>query len=571
MHTCKSIIMKSIKLKSFFLLCSTALLWVPLCAQTDKELLKKVATENQKAVDALVMYPSDTRRDILEVALYPDALIKIENIQSETAASFKRLVEFYSKETQESIWSLTRYPVLIQAIVKESGGSKKSMEQVLSHHPAEIRDKALTIGLNHFSTLQEIQMLTESTESAYRATIGAYPPTTQQALNNLLALPEVLSLLTESIRLTILAGDLYRKEPEWTLQKTDSLHLAVARRNAEELENWKKSLENNPQAKTEFAAAARAYAGEKDPVSDDLYANDDDDWSGAYEPDQPAQVVERHYYHYPYWFGYPWWYDYPRWRPYPWWWDWGFYYGPGRSVVVVNLPSYHFTNWYFYHPWHHDRWSHLSGHFVHHYHRHHDSGNSITTSVTVWRRRQGTIINDNWLMDNDKLPDRFREYGQFEAGRIKYNRDNPRTPLDQRDYLDRNANRYPELTKARSPRTILEEPVPKPRTQPPAREPYPNTQPFPNIRTPRTDKRPEKEDKKPRTNGRQPIEVLPGEQKPEVEPTRRPRIIQPDVNKGREHHENAAERVKTKERVTPREPLPKVQPPKKDNRSREKS
>jgi len=289
-------------------------------AQTDKELLAQMVEENQKAVDALVLYPAETRQDILEVALFPEALIKLENMQATTAAGFKKTMEPYAKETQEMLWELTRYPGLVRQLAWESGGSKTGIERVLAGYPEEIHDKALRAGLDYFSVLKQIDDLNEAAESAFQTIISAYPSKTKAALNRLLELPEVLSLLTENIRLTILAGDLYRREPAWILRQADSLNLVVARRNAQEVEDWKTSLEENPQAKEELMTAAQTYA-EENGYQD--YSYDDDLYDGDvyYEgqAERPVRIVERHYHHYPYWFGYPYWYDAPRWRPYPWW------------------------------------------------------------------------------------------------------------------------------------------------------------------------------------------------------------------------------------------------------------
>lgn len=528
-------------------------------AQTDKELLAKIVEENQKAVDALVLYPAETRQDILEVALYPEALIKLENMQATTGAAFKKAVEPYSKETQEMLWDITRYPGLIRQLVRESGGSKTGIEQVLTGYPEEIHDPAQRAGLGYFSALKQIDNLNQAAESAFETIISAYPVKTRTALHRLLELPEVLSLLTENIRLTILAGDLYRKEPVWILHQADSLNLVVVRRNAQELEDWEKSIEENPQAKEELMAAAQTYA-EENGYDDDLYDDDLYDGDVYYEgpAERPVRIVERHYHHYPYWFGYPHWYEVPRWRPYPWWWDWGFYYpGSVRTIVVIGLPSYHFTHWYFYHPWHHNRWSRLSDHFVRHYHRHHNSGGSITTGVMVWQKQHRSIINDDWLKDDGRRVDRFREFGKFEADRDKYNRSNPDKKLDEREYLDRNGSRYPELSKVKSLKTPVEQP--SPRTKLPAKDTRDKSdldlkktpdqdrqkQPVPDTRS--------KPDTKPKTKP---------DTKPVTPPTRAPRTVQPEVNKGREHHETTIEKQKTRQTAEPRrESAPKMTAP----------
>jgi hypothetical protein len=514
---------------------------VSMTAQTDKELLARAVEENQTAVEALVMYPPQTRTDILEAALYPEALIKIEGMQGRTSEAFKKALGPFPRETQEAVWDLSRYPGLVRQLVRESGGTRAGLEKVVKNHPEAIRDRAVQAGLDHFALLQQIDALDQAAESAFASTIRSYPPQTQAALRRLLDLPEVLSLLTENLRLTILAGDMYRKEPAWTLRQADSLNLVIARRQAQETEAWKKSLDEQPQAREELAAAAEAYAGENG-LDDDVYAQDDGD--DVYYDEPSPRVVEHHYYHYPYWFGYPYWYEQPYWRPYPWWWDWGFYYGPHRTIIVIGLPSYHFMHWYFYDPWHHERWHYLSDHFVRHHHRHHGSGGSITAGVEQWRRRHGSIITEGWLQDDGRRAERFREFGRLEAARAKYNRENPEKAVDERTYLERNAARYPETARVKPPRAVIEQPVPRPRTKAPAPEP-------------RVDEKPE-----PRMKPVQPPARKP-DVRPQEPPARPPRATQPDLNKGREHHETTVQKEKTRERAEPRPaPPPRVEAPK---------
>lgn len=556
---------------TYFKLASLLLLFTGagqlLQAQNEKALLAQVAEENQQAVDALVLYPAETRHDILEAALFPEALIKLEGMQSQTSASFRELVKGYPKETQDLFWDLARYPGLIRRLAVEAGPSRSNLETVVKDYPEAIREKALQAGLDYPILLRKINDLQSAAEAAFETTIREYPPQTQTALRHLIALPEVLTLLTDNIRLTILTGSLYRKEPDWLMRQADSLHRVVAQRNAAEVEDWKKSLEEDPTAKSEFAAAAKTYEaengdrGEAD-NGDDLY------YDGNRAPS--VTVVEHHSYHYPYWFGYPYWYDYPRWRPYPWWWDWGFYYGPNRVIVVVGLPSYHFTHWYFYHPWHHDRWHHLSGHFTRHYHHHRESGGSISTGVVVWQRRHGTIITENWLKDDGNLPTRFREFGKFEAGRTKFNRENPNNPLDEKTYLTRNAGRYPAMARVKPADDILEQPVPRPRTKAPVPEPDVRGQVPQPAREPRAKREPVEPTVQP-APGREKkpteptVKPAPGREKQPTEtvPERAPRrTTPPAVDQGREHHENVLEKSKAQRNAEPqRAPTPRVTPP----------
>ena len=196
-------------------------------AQTDKKFLAELVAEDQAAINALVLYPKDTRLAILEATLYPEALIKLESIQSNTATNFRELLEEYPKPTQEMIWDLTRYPDLIHQLALADEGSETAINEVLKDFPEVIHERARQVAINHYRKLIKIDELNRGAESAFEALLKEYPPNTQQALQQLITLPEVLTILTENIRLTILVGDLYRKEPAWLLYKADSISLEV--------------------------------------------------------------------------------------------------------------------------------------------------------------------------------------------------------------------------------------------------------------------------------------------------------------------------------------------------------
>ncbi len=408
-------------------------------SQTGGGLLSEIEDEEMEAINALVLYPEETRLAILEASQYPEALIKIESIQERSQKGFQALLEKYPQEAQETIWDLTRYPNLIERLANLPDASSKHINQVLQDYPEVIHERAEEAVRYHAYELREIHKLNLHAEAAFETLAQNYPYKTQQALRHLLALPEVLSIMSDNIKLTILIGDLYQQNPQWVLHKADSLNLQVARRQVEELQDWKASLENDPEAMEQLEASAEQFKDEYNYYYEDYYDQPFDDV--YYEEPEVREVHEYHYYHYPYWFGYPSWYYYPRWRMYPYWYDWGFYYGPGRTVIIVDLPSFYFTRWYFYHPYHHYRWSHLSAHFTQHYYTHRRHGSSITAGVTVWKN-ENPVVTDEWLRNDGQLKQRFREFGQFEADRASYNRRHPQEQVTQREFEDKNIQRY---------------------------------------------------------------------------------------------------------------------------------
>lgn len=523
--------------------CSTLLLFLlltPTNAQDDKQLLAELVAAEEEAINALVLYPEETRVAILEATLYPEVLIKIESIQSQTRAGFQDLLDRYPQETQEMIWDLTRYPDLIARLVEASQDNSRDREAIIADYPTVIHTRAKEAYHNYLTELEAIHALNTQASQAFEALLVEYPASTQAALRHLLPLPEVLSILTDNIRLAVLAGALYRRDPDWLLAQVDSLHLEVARQNAQELEAWKASLEEDPKAREELKASAEAFS-EEYAYDDDYYDYEQDDL--YYQERQRDRVAHDYYfYHYPYWFGYPHWYSYPRWRLYPYWYDWGFYIGPGRNLVVISLPSFYYTHWYFYYPNHHYRWSHLSAHFTRHYRAHPRLGSSITTGISVWQHRNRDVVTREWLQDDGNLSNRFREFGKFEKQRSNYNRSHPKAPLTQRQFIERNSRRYPQMAKkavrSQAATTTIER---QPKAQQPTK---PRTRTQPDLTQPR----------KPKTT------VFP----PKREKVQQPRTTYPSrIKEGTERHRSLSERSKATrtskvQPKNPRVPAPKT-------------
>ena len=424
-------------------------------AQTDLSLLGDLAEENKKSVEALVLYPPETRLAILQATKNPEILVKMQNIREKTSAAFRALIEDFPRTTQAVFYDLNRYPGLVESLVlqrNEPAAIRKSL-QVLNPDKAE---EAFGVVNRQMSTLIQINNLSQTTRRAFEGLIAGYPITAQQAFTHLLDLPEVIDLLNEDLRFTIMVGDVYRANPAWVIQKMDSLNLVVARAHAEELENWKSSIENDPEAKLELQSAANEYATENGYAVEAAEGNSVDDYAydDVYADSDPVnsrtdrQIVQHYYDPYPYWYSYPWWEPYPRWHPYPLWWDWGAYFRP-RGPIVIYLPSYHFMHWYFDRPQHHDRYNRLSTHFVRHYYGYRSSGTTISMGVRDWQERNRRIISNDFITPQKELSERLREFGRFEQGWRELNTKNPSRNITQEEFLDKNSQKYPQILRSR--------------------------------------------------------------------------------------------------------------------------
>lgn len=430
-------------MRTIFLLLFLALLAPTLLAQTDRALLRELAEENKKSVEALALYPADTRLAILESAKHPEILIKMKGLRDKTGAAFRTLIEDFPQAQQAVFYDLTRYPGLIKTL-STLRGDEAAQREALVVLPENQRETTLDLLNRHPNLVAKLAELSQTTDQAFEKLIIGYPAPAKQAFRSLSELPEVLDILNEDLRFTVLVGDLYQENPAWVLHQVDSLNLAVARTQAAAFDDWKTTLENDPEAQEELRSVAREYADEFDNSNeyDDLYA-------GPYNPDYV--MVERRYYERPYswWYGYPWWQPVPRWRPYPWWWDSGWYWEP-QGIVIVYMPSYHFMHWYFDRPYHHYQYNHLSTHFVNHYHGWRRSGTTITMGVGEWQDRNRNIISDDWVADKNKLPERLKEYGRFEEKRQEFNRKNPDKIQSPDEFLVKNPRKYPELERSKT-------------------------------------------------------------------------------------------------------------------------
>jgi hypothetical protein len=501
--------------------------------------------EEQDAIEALVLYPEATRLAILEVSLYPEAIIKLQRIQAKTSTAFGTLVSPLPRETQEMIWDLARYPGLIHQLSSVVKRTDATLPAMLEQYPEDIHARAKEAAFYHAQLLDQADAIEQEAAYAFQQVLKDYPEKTQTYLRELLELPEVLDLLANNISMTILVGSRYHELPDQMLHQLDSLNLVVAREHASELESWKKEVEANPDVAQELKRAAQTYAEEYQ--FDDAYYDYDDLY---YDTDNRPEVAVHHYYHYPYWLGYPAWYDYPCWRPYPLSPEWGFLAWTNSTIVIVRLPSYHFVNWYFNQSSHHIWWPHLSGHFVRHYYYHPRHHSGIVMGVSAWRERNREVISDRWIKEASENPRRFQEYGEFEHNLMRHNQRRPETALSPGEFLDRNPRAYPSLERTKvaqakiNPAVRRSEPAPAVE-QTPKR---PSTQPKPEVKYENTPR--------------------PTERVPRAEP-----ILVPPPSKATDRHRTSwerppAQRIKPIPKATPRiERRPSPQPPKPKVRS----
>jgi len=501
-------------------------------SQDEKRLLTALYEEDREALDALVMYPEDVREAILLVSEKPEVLVRMDGLQNLTASEFRTLLEGYSREKQEQFYDLVRFPELIVALVDHGRLTRQEIRDMSIEYPEETQKAALSLGRDDFGTLIQIRQLQKEFRYALAQIKSDYDVPVQESIDKLIGLPEVLDLLTENYRMTLLIGSLHQKDHDWVHQQLDSIGLEQARQNAKELEDWKEALEADPEALQELEASAESFA-ETQGYSQDQYRRE-----------RQETVVVHHYHPYSYWFGYPHWYQYPWWYSYPYWHHWGFYYGHGGRIVVYGMPSWHYLSWHWHYPQHWHYYPHFSNCLVTHYQRHRHSSRSLSSTTRTWVNRNQKALGRDFVTRDEGRIKRIQEHALFEMDYRSYADKKQDKSITRADYLNKNVRKYPDLnqtermtpapTNPRTDRPVNIKPTPQPRIKPAPKR----VKPAPIKRAPIYT--PPKPAVKPKTlPPRRNIRINPN-------PTNRQRI-----NQGNQRHQQRWQPPKIQNRTTP--------------------
>lgn len=379
---------------------------ISLFGQSEKDMLKALMDEDRSVVETIVLYPEDIRNNIFEVSLHPEILVRLSGMQENSKEYFKNLVASYSQQQQAQFYELTRYHGLTRDLAEGGQKSKSEINVILTNYPEDIHDTALDLGRKEYETLSQIYHYNKFIKNSFDDLMKRYEPKTQRAVQALIKTPEILTLMADNIDLTILVGDVYKNDPAWIQEKAKTLQLEVANRQAEELEDYKKQLEEDPEAYEEMLNAA------------DLYAKDNN-VSTQQQPETTVKVT----YSYNYWYGYPYWYTYPFWRPVPYYYHTGFYISPAGAVIIIGLPSFHYVHWHFtYYPHMH---VHLHGHYHRHYRRHPHSHGGFHAAVDI-------NVNKNVNIRAKRNPDRPNRPSKRQTTTSRSKMSNKK--LDNRDF-----------------------------------------------------------------------------------------------------------------------------------------
>jgi hypothetical protein len=418
--------------------------------------------EDSSAIDALVLYPDSVRLDIFKACEYPAVIVNVASIQKNSSATFAEMVSGYTKEEQEDIWNMSRYPGLITELAHANGTSDNTLNAIAANYPEDIRATAVKYGKSDQALLIRIDSLQTSTNTQFNQSISYYPADVQATFQRLLQYPEVLNLLNDHLSLTVRVGDHYKRDPQYVIHKADSNAAAQAKESTQEVEDWKQNINSDTAAQNELKSAANAYA--------------DSNGYTTSQVDAPRDTTDVNNYNcqpYSYWFGYPTWYPYAYWYPYPYWYDWGFYYGPYGNLVVFGMPSFYFTNWYFYYPWYWHRYPHLGGCYVNHFYGHRRSYSRSAMVVHSWVQNNRGYLPKDFMTSRTSRVEAIRQLGDLHE---EVRKEGPVNNVTRNNYLQAHPDKFTVLNhtpqqvaapiKAERVTNVIQQPVRQPAVVP---------------------------------------------------------------------------------------------------------
>jgi hypothetical protein len=295
-------------------------------------LTDSLATDDQNMLAAVAAYPRDTRAAILSVAQYPDGLAQLAKEQARTAEQFRALIDRYPRAEQESAYDAARYPQALQQLGKLGAGRQQQADAILEAYPDDARKPIAELYRLHFDDLVRMNAIYEQSQNVLQATVSTYPTQVKNDFETVVALPEVMQLLTDDPEQTESLGQAYRSDPRGLDATLDTLHTDIESNTRSDVADYQRRLDESPQLQAEALQAEKEFVRDND------------------EPKITRTVVVNNYTNttpYAYWYGYPRWYRTPMWYRRPRWYHSGFYYGPGGRLVVVGLPSRQYGYWYF--------------------------------------------------------------------------------------------------------------------------------------------------------------------------------------------------------------------------------
>ncbi len=308
-------------------------------AQTSDGALKKleqVATDDSGVREDFLAFPQDVQEAMAQAAQSPVTLERLQQIQVRSSQEFRDKIAQLPRQTQEQVYTLSRYPHLLSKLEAAGSTQKKQLKKISENYPKEVREALIDLGRQHPSLLREIQVIHQKAQAEFDQILISLPLPTQTAYRRLLQVPEAIDLMNKNSNFTEALAAAQSQSPESLRALLEDWNQSYEQDRKETAQSFQEDLKNNPKTQKQLQEATQVYAKENN--------------IEVYETQPQETSITQIYVNvapYPYWFGYPYWAPYAYWRPYPYWYYTGFYFGVGYVPYFVGYPNYYYSSWYF--------------------------------------------------------------------------------------------------------------------------------------------------------------------------------------------------------------------------------
>lgn len=300
--------------------------------ETDKGLLQSIAP-----------YSSDVRQSILMASQNQNVLDRAQQIRTRSQKSFQDLIKGFGQKEQGYFYEVTRYPNVLNTFATNTNLRRNDVDDLVANTSSILKDNAWSLYRSNRDVIVQIYQLNQNADQEYQQMIQSLDPSTQSAFRQLANYPDVMTLMSDNRDLTARLGERYTNDSEGLNKELSELHDSMVAQRQYDVAEYKKKLNDNPDAAKELDQAAEEYAQSNNYV---LPNRDQDVYiTNSYYNNNPSRA----YYSnpYSYWCGYPYWYTTPLWYPSSYWYDFRFSFGIG-SVGLYGYASYGFADWFYY-------------------------------------------------------------------------------------------------------------------------------------------------------------------------------------------------------------------------------
>ncbi|MFM7774226.1 MAG: hypothetical protein ACKO9V_05160 [Candidatus Kapaibacterium sp.] len=317
-------------------------------AQDNRELMRSVMRDDSEYVDVLAMADDDVQTAWLVASSAGEAVARLSTVQGQSQGRFTALAQGYTRETQADMWNVSRYTAVVERL---SGApvSDAELDALVAGLPGDVQQSVRRLLRESPSVFAKMNDIRWEFERGYEEVVRSYPDSVRRAFTTLRTSPEVLSLMNDNMRSTVLMGDLYKRDARTLRDALKERNRELLARKAGDVREWQNKLDADADARKELQQSAAEFAQEEGRGESDMV---------AITPPAPVRVVS-----YAYWTGFPWWYASPIWYPYPLWYHTGYAVVGGRWVWC-GTPSWYFLRWHFRHHRHISSFPHLTNIFL---------------------------------------------------------------------------------------------------------------------------------------------------------------------------------------------------------------